>query len=504
MKKNYNRLSGIGNANTTTNNKSKLHAYLKLGSKLIVSLWLVLGFTNLEAQTLNAPTLEWQKSYWPTTHPVWGTQTRENSGEDWFYSVTKSKENGIQNGYMCAGYNTYVNTVVTDIVGNNGGCMRYDPQDYEVECWEFETETHRKSFGIQQISFVDLDGNRKWHKNYLQGDFTKIIPCSDGNYLAIGNTRSTFNLAYNPSNNSNNQFSCTNVSNKNKANVTKIDKDGVVIWSYLYGMEDYVGNGSNAHNLSTSAYNIIEHDGSYYFVGEAINPTDITKLLVFMVEISNTGQLIRKQIISPSGFDCRHPTLTAIGSGSNTKFFVAFEKYITLLTGNGTASLQSLDNNFNTIWSNTYFNDPIGVRTWDITVNNAGEILLPVVINNSFRSNFHGNGILKVSRIDATNGSEIGIPTDLGQVTAYDLRPGIIATTDGGFALTTSKQNKNLHVPETATSGIEEEWCNYSFSGLSIFWRTDAYIVKCNAVGTIEWEKTFEANTPQQTGLMNT
>lgn len=492
MKKNYTWLSGIGNANTN-NNKSKLHTYLKLGSKLIVSLWLVLGFTNLQAQTFNAPTLEWQKSYWPTTHPVWGTQTRENSGEDWFYSVTKSKENSVQNGYMCAGYNTYVNSIVTD----GGGCLRYDPQDYPVECWEFETETYRKSYGIQQISFVDLDGNRKWHKNYLQGDFTKIIPCSDGNYLAIGNTRSTFNLAYNPSNNSNNQFNCTTVSNINKINVTKIDKDGVVIWSYLYGMEDYVGDGTSAFNLRTDGYNILEHEGSYYFTGQAIDPTNIYKCIVFIAEISTTGQLIRKQIVSPTGYDCRTPTLTTIGTGTNTQFLVAFEKYVTINTGDATAALYSLDNNFNTNWSNTYFTNPDAIRIWDITINNAGEIFLPIVIN-SFRGNFHGDGILKVCRIDPSNGAVIGIPTDLGNVTAYDLRPGITATTDGGFALVSSKKDYSKYIPSYPTD--HNIICSYG--GWNVFWRTDAYIVKCNAAGTVEWEKTFDANTPKQTGDM--
>ncbi len=494
MKKNYEWFGSIGNANTSKE-KSKLQAYLKLSSKLIISLWLVLLFTNLQAQTFNAPTLEWQKSYWPTTHPVWGTQTRANSGEDWFYSVTKSKENGIQDGYMCAGYNTYVNTIVTD----GGGCMRYDPQDFDKECWEFETETYRKSFGIQQISFVDLDGNRKWHKNYLQGDFTKIIPCTDGNFLAIGNTRGTNNLAYNPSNNSSDKFfNCNSISNKNKVNVTKINKDGEVIWSYIYGMEPYVGSGSSAYDLATSGYNIVEHEGSYYFVGEAIHSATVAKNDVYLMEINTNGKVIRQQVISPSGYDCRHPTITKLGTGTNTKFLVAFEKYVVINSGNADAALYELNFDFSVNWSNTYFTNPNAVRTWDITINNAGEILLPVVINGYYRGNFHGDGNLKVCRIDATNGDVIGIPTDLGQVTAYDLRPGIIATSDGGFATVSSRKDLAKYIPSFATD--PDNFCSYN--GWNTFWRTDAYIAKCNATGTIEWQKIFEANTPQQAGDM--
>jgi hypothetical protein len=478
---------------------SNKDALLKWSSRLIISTIVLLGYANLNAQTFPAPAIEWQKSYWPTNHPIWGIQTRENSGEDWFYSTAVSKSSNVQNGFICAGYNTYVNANVND----GGSCLNYNLIDFPSECYEFETATHKKGFGIQQISFVNLDGSRLWHKNYLQGDFTKIIQCSDGNFLAVGNTRSTNNIAYNPTINTNNILNCNSAINVNHANVTKIDKDGNKIWSYIYGMEDYVGNGVNAYSLRTTAFNILEHEGSYYFVGEVQNSTSTTtnpKFDIYIMQISTNGKVVNKQVIINSGNFCTHPTITKTGSGINTKFFVAFEQYTNFTGGTGTAALYSLDYNFNTNWSSTaYLTNSNAVRTWDITINAAGEILLPVATN-VFRDRFHGDGILKVFRIDASNGTKISNETDLGAVKAYDLRPGIVATSDGGFAIVTSKLMP-LYTPVYSNDG---NYCNYGqWGGVRDFWRTDTYIAKCNASGILEWDKTFEANTPQQIGAMD-
>jgi len=187
IKKNYEWLGSIGNANTS-NEKSKLQAYLNLGSKLMISLWLLLLFTNLQAQTpMTAPALEWEKSYWPTTHLTLGAQTREQSGEDWFYSITKSiNTNNVQNGYMCSGYNSFVNYTLAE----TSGCLD-NTEIGPFYCEEFEKDDHRKGMVEGMISFVDLEGNKLWHQNLREGELTKIIRTSDGNYLAVGTTMST-------------------------------------------------------------------------------------------------------------------------------------------------------------------------------------------------------------------------------------------------------------------------------------------------------------------------
>jgi hypothetical protein len=134
MKKYYIKFKSILNANNEIN--GKLSSNFNLQHKIILYMMVVfsISINYLQAQTLIAPALEWEKSYWPTTQPTLGAQTRMQSGEDWFYSITKSlNTSNVQNGYMCSGYNSFVNYSLSETTG----CL--DNIDVvSFKCEEFE------------------------------------------------------------------------------------------------------------------------------------------------------------------------------------------------------------------------------------------------------------------------------------------------------------------------------------------------------------------------------
>lgn len=249
----------LSSKNYATRTKENEIAFLKWSGKLIISIFLILRVTSSIAQTMTALALEWEKSYWPTTHPTLGAQTRVLSGEDWFYSITKSLNTiNEQNGYMCSGYNSFVNYSLSETTGclNNTDVVSFN-------CEEFEKVDYRKGMVEGMISFVDLEGNKLWHKNLKEGELTKIIRTSDGNYLAVGTTMSTQDIAYNPtSTNPNNLFrkniECGSFKNKRKAYLVKVDPNGEILWEYIYGLKEFASNAQNAYTQNTLGFDVAE------------------------------------------------------------------------------------------------------------------------------------------------------------------------------------------------------------------------------------------------------
>lgn len=538
--KSNNKLSSI---NHVTNTKAT--AFLKWSCKLMFILWLVLGFTNLQAQTfpVPSPALEWQKSYWPTTHPSTVTQTREQSGEDWYYTITLSKSNGVQNGWMCGGYNTYPEW---DFIESNGGCLDLPVKPAsEYDFSEFETPGHRKGGVVNQISFVDLDGNRLWHKNFLQGEITRIIQTSDGNFLAVGNTMSTRdlfngnqNLFYNQTSNTqiNNYFKESDCNSKNtrKICLIKIDPQGNLIWQKLFGMEDFVQGTSEGINKLAYAswaygYDVVEIDEKYYITGKASAATSLTdydnnkfNTKAFIMKINADGFLLDKSFLGNASLRYHGGTIAYYKDVSNNiKIAVANE------TKNETTSEYSLEFNILddalTVLNTFYYNieSDKSKRVWNITFNNNGNLLVPLVHNcgDCWSSGYHGKGAtntLSVCKFDITTGNNLaGFPKYFGYVTAYDLRMGITNTKDGGFAIVTSKLQPDFNTGDftKVTTSINNSkgilfnyekngGINYYYPGQEgyEFWQTNTYVAKCAADGTLEWDKNFEANTLKQAG----
>jgi hypothetical protein len=438
------KVKKINSSKRTTNANSSKDALLKWSSQLIVSLMLLLRFANSNAQTFPAPALEWQKSYWPTTHPTLGSQTREQSGEDWFYSTAVSKVSFVQNGWICAGYNTYPEWNFIE----STGCLNIPvPNATEFDYGEFETNGHRKGGTVNQISFIDLDGNRLWHKNFLQGEITKIIQTSDGNFLAVGNTMSTRdifngnqNLFYNQTANSqtNNYFKTNtdcNGQNTRKACLIKIDPQGNLIWQKLYGMEDFVQGVSVSNELAYASwaygYDVTEVDGKYYISGKASTLPSITHdkptydknkgiTSNFIMKINTDGYLLNKSNLGDNSIVSHGGTLASFKDINGIVKLAVVGESKNISTSLYSSEFYILNDALTTINSFSYNPSPNKtMRNWNIVFNSNGNLLVPLVYDcgDCWGNGYHGKGAtnqLSICKFDVSTGNNFtGFPKNL-------------------------------------------------------------------------------------------
>ncbi|MFZ4798599.1 MAG: T9SS type A sorting domain-containing protein [Bacteroidia bacterium] len=527
----------LSSINYATSTKANEFAFLKWSGKLIICCMLLIGFTKCYAQNPIypiPPALEWQKSYWPTTRPVMGSstfvnQTRAESGEDWFYSVAKSKENGVQNGYIGSGYNSYPNWKVIETTG----CLDYE---FTNECDEFEETNHNKGMTIGQISFIDIDGNKLWHKNLKQGELTNVIQTNDGNYLAVGTTMATEGVGYNPSTgNINGNFfkkrdeinnidhECgSSYRNQRKAYLVKVKPNGEIIWQFIYGLQNFIAGDPVAYNQNTLGLDVVEQGDFYYLTGFAVNPAQSNRQNNYIIKVDKDGYVQNKRFIGNlslwgkggtiAGFKDPNTNVISLAVGTETIDIInpnnpalnIYDAKVIVLDDN----LNELNVNSNVYWSlNPTASSSKSTRVWDLTFNSAGDLLLPVATNCvGCDIDFHGKADnLLVYKLNITTGG-LTLIRDLGPVLAYDLRMGITNTADGGCAVISVKEDLvNNYKPNNSNDGNN---CVYFDQNNNInhnqYWRTNSYVAKFAANGDFEWEKQWDANTPRQSGALNT
>lgn len=163
-------------------------------------------------------------------------------------------------------------------------------------------------------------------------------------------------------------------------------------------------------------------------------------------------------------------------------------------------NLSELNVNGGNYWS-VNPNPSKSTRVWGITFNSNGDLWFPVATNcDECSASFHGTAEdLNVYKLNTTTGN-FTLATSLGKVVAYDLRMGITNTSDGGFAIISTK----LSLTQTyKPSQSNVEICPYP-TGTTRYWRSCAYVAKCDASGVLEWQKQWDAKTPRQSGAIDT
>ena len=74
----------------------------------------LVGAPNLVAQEAAYPRVVWELATWPSADPNGVPQSQGYSGEDWFYSITRSMTAGaVHDGFVAAGYSTYPTLTTT-------------------------------------------------------------------------------------------------------------------------------------------------------------------------------------------------------------------------------------------------------------------------------------------------------------------------------------------------------------------------------------------------------
>lgn len=174
---------------------------MKIRLQLFVSLFLFLfGIQNINAQ-LNPPGVQWKRiDYLSKTPDIVNSSPRDVpldrlcGSEDWWYDVQNTyNSSGIPDGYIACGYSNPFNYLLTE---GSSGCYAAVPGTSitcndewpDIDCSRYDID---KSTTVQTIAKFDLHGNRIWMKTFNEGTFNHIIVTSDGNFLAVGGTKST-------------------------------------------------------------------------------------------------------------------------------------------------------------------------------------------------------------------------------------------------------------------------------------------------------------------------
>lgn len=263
------------------------------------------------AQT--APEVEWSRvtspwrnhpqPFYPdgTAKPI--VDNNKASGDDWWYDHTKSFDaTGNQDGVVCAGYYSWRNqgnNEIGDGVFQSGAVGDY----YYVE--DFEDCDNRKGVIWASIMKFDNDGRNGFCRSYYTNEYNAVISANDNSaFYAVGTTSSSLHpkahhnvynsnsqvlpnspIRYNPtSSTSNDHFAHrTHYENQTGENllkhrkikgiITKVDNNGNIIWSNLYGPRNYNqgGQSKGEHTLTDRSHiwNIAEDpsNGNLWVVG---------------------------------------------------------------------------------------------------------------------------------------------------------------------------------------------------------------------------------------------
>jgi len=490
------------------------------------------------------PGISWKRSdrlnYYPPQLTTIPSYDIDFFAEDWWYDHKNSYAGGevsAENfdGFITCGYSAIRNSAYSE---DNDGCLLYtlaSPPSPPVLCdnhLPFENFEDPDGYlghtTFQIMAKYDPYGKLQWFKSYNQLWFIRVIQTSDGNYVAVGPTGSTRQqdnsspIYYNPTTaNPDDAFGASygndcGSSYDRKVNVVKIDPQGNIIWNYIYGVKPI--SDPDCAMERYMPYDLVEYDQGtdpkIRIVGR-FDPHSSGSALgyesAFMIDInSDDGYFNWAESFDPSNT-----------SGSDKRYFKAIEKIFTgsgeFLAVTGTEE-QSGQKILDVMYVNASSNSPVSpvwqkyfngldnpttsmsypqTDVFDVCFNSNGDLLVPLLYNCNDCGYLDNWSEAAVFKLNKTNGSVITqypisdgtAPEDLAR--AFDLMIGITNTSDGGFAIVTSKRPEEYSVryhPFTVSwpcnGGLDES--SYSY------WGADAFVRKFDANGNVEWSKIWD------------
>ncbi|MBA3285872.1 MAG: T9SS type A sorting domain-containing protein, partial [Nitrosopumilus sp.] len=483
------------------------------------------------AASMYPPAVDWKNVSWAGFNPFTSTtQNQVDSGDEWWYGHSNSYLTpGMpeMDGYICAGYGTYVNQGINEIP--LGGCANYEVVLGDPECGAFETATTERGELFAKMSLRDLQGKRIWYKRFAMGQFYMTKQTSDGGYMAVGLAKSTIipfvtpmeKLYYNFTTGGTNDNICNYGSETNyHAYAVKVDKDGILEWQRVYGE---VALNNNSKNFSSELYNFIEIDNGYRLVGRAESPnTNLSTGNAWILDINLDGDYLNSYLMPESfsggatGFDEEKFSLATdiIRYFDGTNFVNIISGILhgnnyssgtparrVFLTNLQEQTIGNLDLNNNINWINTNsFDDNVNelnstnyyVKVGKNTLS-QDVILLPVVYGctNCYFATDNNAGEGKVFQVDIFSGLvNSGATVSVGSVEAFDLKIDVVPTDDLGFAVLSTKKSPDPEIQANYS-------CNGGTYGLNNFsyWNTDAFVAKFSSTSTNpEWYIQFDTD----------
>lgn len=484
--------------------------------------------------------------------------TREDGGEDWWYDVCEIFEGGILVGYGAGGYNTMPNWGFIDPLG----CRTGRPGAGWEES-EFETATKRKGELRCWIARYDLLGEMVWCRSYFAGTFYGITQDSDGSLVAVGETNYTklgetigtdhpF-VGYNPGwaniNVNMAEVDCTSGTEPLgvmaiKPIAVKVNLAGDLVWANCYGATRDFGqtswsSGGRAHAIqrielpggAPGLYIVCEskvvgsgfdpglfalriaqdgtvHDEHLFDNTDPSVPTDAIGLYVYNVDAevySGQNHLLISGAYTRNG--APRAFLWHINDATNAPFTV--DPLFNLTTEYPAIADEHLD-------------DIVQISTSATLVENNGQLMAvwPVLSDYVYNDPYAPNAVatLKVHGLPIANPAS-GWTANLGEVRAYDLRAGVVGTSDGGIAVVSTKWTGGYTIAnpfcwddlsQITQTCLENNYGTVGWNGgmngpcaLDKFryWNTDSFVAKLDrSSGTLLWETKFDAEPGSPSG----
>lgn len=491
------------------------------------------------------------------------------SEEEWWYShknLVDVNNGNKQIGYVAVGYQSdlvYPNAgkeADMQYVFNEGSDSPFNPIPsnlnlnngplYAPACGEFTFSPNSKTNLRGMVSRLDLNGDMVWCRLPVihQDGITEVI--QSGAYIYVigthyGAKNMAFSgksfLAYNPtSSNPSNYFSISALGSGAPNGVThifvaKYDLDGNIVWQALYGAADYSGGAAAAWGQVNEGKSLMMHsNGDLYAVGYTTVGSGVVPLIL-RINPSNGYLVLKHSVPLPSS------SPTDENSNGNLPGGVVFRSITEISNGNiaigGNVNYSdyhapnSTDFHRGIVYS---FNSSLGLNTnwsgnnprtfqassgiiesssiWELSYHNTLGQLMVGVMNNCDQCAVSNNNWAQgeIWRINPSNGSLVsgsGItnPALLGTINAFDLKIGVIETSDGGFAAVSSRRNGSFTPPTNDEMGsftltvcgdppYTQSYANptgpYGGGSTSLYaiWDTDPLVVKFDQNGNKLWE----------------
>jgi len=438
---------------------------------------------------LNTNTGTWEVD--PVQDPG-GDQDRSESGEEWWFGHTNVKVNGEIVGYATAGYGSWANCYYTVL-----GCFQYNtPPTFgptaTYEPSDLERPGQTKGTTRAVVAYYNLQGELQWYTFLLPGLAYNVIQDMNGDLVVVGQEYTNVapddmgpvSVLYNgdPGQVLSSE-PCSTVTHPDPVFafhgfIAKLNLTGAVIWNHLYGAQDNMAASWNYGSLFEDIVEVpVGGQPTYLAVGraegEAVSSPPTDGEYPFMVQAAADGSTLDKRWYTASATEWANTNVPVVDPpASVTGWFSAVAKHPVTnqvfvagwyrrdqpFSNHCFALAMDPADTFTPIWSHYSGDDDDDIVGPDLhhanlqnystgidvieDANGGYHVVWPTLANYPNLLNnkiFAGKSVAELLIHGFELNGTLEWSTTLGEVRAYDLQADVTQTSDGKFAVVSTK-----------------------------------------------------------------